>query len=159
MGVDDGSGVIPIDIAGGGAVELKQTFRETKKEGMFADLKNAVGKGKPIMFGSYAFQNPINSAASEFECKERIFTADSQLYAAGWVKEGVLTGRAIFSSSSATKAGRNCSRPPPGPPRRLSLPAPSPSEWVRSSASSPSSCSPCAGRLAWGAAHGMRPTL
>ena len=49
--LDDGSGGIPVDASAGGDMETKKTFDETKKEGFFADLKSAVGKGEPIMLG------------------------------------------------------------------------------------------------------------
>lgn len=98
VGVDDGSGVLPLDLAGGGDFDLKKTFEEKHKEGMFDDLKNAVGKGKPIIFGNFQFQNPINSKANEFVCKEKVFTADGgTVYANGYMKQGVLSGKAIFS--------------------------------------------------------------
>ena len=75
VGVDDGSGIVPLDLASGGDFDLKQTFKETKKEGMFDDLKNALGAKKPIVFGNYAFENPVNSRANEFTCIEKVFTA------------------------------------------------------------------------------------
>ena len=98
VGVDDGSGVLPLDLAGGGDFDLEKTFEEKHKEGMFDDLKNAVGKGKPISFGNFQFQNPVGSKASEFVCKEKVFTASGgTLYANGYMKQGVLSGKAIFS--------------------------------------------------------------
>jgi hypothetical protein len=98
VGVDDGSGVLPLDLAGGGDFDLKKTFEEKHKEGMFDDLKNAVGKGKPVIFGNFHFQNPVGSKANEFVCTEKVFTADGgAVYANGYMKEGVLSGKAIFS--------------------------------------------------------------
>ena len=98
VGVDDGSGVLPLDLAGGGDFDLNKTFEEKHKEGMFDDLKNAVGKGKPISFGNFQFQNPVGSKASEFVCTEKVFTADGgSVYANGYMKQGVLSGKAIFA--------------------------------------------------------------
>jgi hypothetical protein len=82
--LDDGSGAVRIDANQGGDFEpLKQTFDETKKEGFLADLKSAIGKGKPIMFGHYAFTNPVNSKASEFRCIERVMPVQPRLYVCG----------------------------------------------------------------------------
>jgi len=98
VGVDDGSGVLPLNLAGGGDFDLKDTFEEKHKEGMFDDLKNAVGKGKAIEFGNFQFQNPVNSKANEFVCKEKVFLADGgTVYAAGYMKQGVLSGKGLFS--------------------------------------------------------------
>ncbi len=97
VGVDDGSGVAPLNLQGGGDFDLRQTFNETKKEGMFDDLKNALGKGKPIVFGHYNFENPVNSKANKFVCTERVFEATNNIYAAGYVKDGVLSGKGLFS--------------------------------------------------------------
>lgn len=97
VGVDDGSGLVPLNLAGGGDFDLKQTFKETKKEGMFDDLKNALGKGKPIVFGNFNFENPVNSKANEFTCIEKVFVSDGEVYAAGYVKDGVLSGKGLFS--------------------------------------------------------------
>ncbi len=97
VGVDDGSGVVPLNLAGGGDFDLKQTFSEKHKEGMFDDLKNAVGKGKPVVFGNFNFTNPVNSKASEFVCTEKVFVADGTVYAAGYMKEGVISSKGLFS--------------------------------------------------------------
>jgi hypothetical protein len=98
VGVDDGSGVLPVNLADGGDFDLQKTFEEKHKEGMFDDLKNAVGKGKPITFGNFEFRNPVNSKANEFVCTEKVFKADGgTVYANGYMKQGVLTGKAIFS--------------------------------------------------------------
>ena len=70
--LDDGSGAVAIDASQGGDMDLKMTFNESKKEGFFADLKSAVGKGEPMMFGNYAFHNPPMSKANEFRCVEMI---------------------------------------------------------------------------------------
>ena len=94
--LDDGSGGIPIDASGGGDLELKKTFEESKKEGFFADLKGAVGKGEPIMFGNYAFQNPPMSKANRFVCTERVVPMAQQAFALGKLQEGVITGAGMF---------------------------------------------------------------
>jgi hypothetical protein len=87
--VDDGSGAIKIDASKGGDFDcLEKTFDETKKEGMFADLKSAVGKGQPIMFGNYAFQNPPLSAANKFECVEKVVKPQQQLFVLGKIDTG-----------------------------------------------------------------------
>ena len=43
--IDDGSGAVKVDASKGGDFDdvLEKTFDQTKKEGFFADLKNAVG--------------------------------------------------------------------------------------------------------------------
>ncbi len=98
VGVDDGSGVVPLNLAGGGDFDLLKSFEERHKEGMFDDLKNAVGKGKPVMFGNFQFHNPVNSKASEFVCTEKVFKADGgTVYAAGYIKQGVLSGKGLFA--------------------------------------------------------------
>ncbi len=90
--LDDGSGAITVDAAKGGDFEpLEKTFEETKKEGFFADLKNAVGKGQPMMFGKYAFHNPVNSKADKFQCIEKVFKVQPKLYAVGKLDGGKIT--------------------------------------------------------------------
>ncbi len=87
--LDDGSGAVTVEAAKGGDFEpLEKTFDETKKEGFFADLKNAVGKGQPMMFGKYAFQNPVNSKADKFQCIETVFKVQPKLYAVGKLEGG-----------------------------------------------------------------------
>ncbi len=82
--VNDGSGPVRIDASKGGDFDgLSTTFDETKKEGFFADLKSAIGKGEPIMFGQYAFHNPSMSKANEFRCIERVLPLAPQLYVCG----------------------------------------------------------------------------
>jgi hypothetical protein len=89
--LNDGSGSVPVRADQGGDFEpLEKTFDETKKEGFFADLKNALGKGQPIMFGQYPFQNPINSVADKFECVEKVLKVQSRLYANGKLEGGVI---------------------------------------------------------------------
>lgn len=97
VGVDDGSGVVPLDLARGGDFDLRKTFEETKKEGFFDDLKNAVGAKKPIVFGNFNFENPVGSKANEFRCIEKVFAPQTTVYAAGWAQNGVLTRKGIFS--------------------------------------------------------------
>ncbi len=103
VGVDDGTGVVPLNLAGGGDFDLKQTFQRSQKEGMFDDLKNALGKGKPIVFGNFNFENPVNSKANEFRCTEKVFIAEGNVYAAGYVKDGVLSGKGLFSLLVSSK--------------------------------------------------------
>ncbi|HJL17433.1 MAG TPA: GIDE domain-containing protein [Sandaracinaceae bacterium LLY-WYZ-13_1] len=94
--LDDGSGGIPVDASAGGDVDLQKTFDETKKEGFFADLKGAVGKGEPIMFGNYAFANPTLSKANEFRCIERLVPLPEQAFALGKLEEGVITSSGLL---------------------------------------------------------------
>ena len=94
--LDDGSGGVPIDVSGGGDVDMQKTFDETKKEGFFADLKGAVGKGEPMMFGNYAFHNPPMSKANKFKCTERIVPMPSQAFALGKMEQGVITGAGML---------------------------------------------------------------
>lgn len=89
--LDDGSGQIAIDASKGGDFDMQQTFNEEKKEGFFADLKNALGKGQPIMFGNYAFPNPPLSKANKFRCTERVLPMPQQLFALGKLEQSVLT--------------------------------------------------------------------
>lgn len=90
--VDDGSGPVAVLAEQGGDFELAKTFEETKKEGFFADLKSAVGKGEPVMFGQYAFENPPMSKANKFTCTEKIVPVTPRLYVCGKVQ-----GKAIGS--------------------------------------------------------------
>jgi len=94
--LDDGSGGIPIDASGGGDMDMQKTFDETQKEGFFADLKSAVGKGQPMMFGNYAFANPPMSKANKFHCTERIVPVPQQAFALGKLQEGVVTGAGML---------------------------------------------------------------
>lgn len=90
--IDDGSGPVPIDASKGGDFDgLKETFNQEKKEGIFDDLKAAVGKGKAMEFGSYAFSNPIGSKADKFRCTEKILPVTPNLFAAGKAAQGVIT--------------------------------------------------------------------
>lgn len=95
--LNDGSGAIPIDASKGGDFEMQETFDETKKEGFFADLKNAVGKGEPIMFGHYAFANPPMSKANKFRCIEKIVPVSERLFALGKLEHGVITSPGFLS--------------------------------------------------------------
>lgn len=88
--LDDGSGSIPVDASKGGDFDLKQTFDDTKKEGFFADLKSAVGKGEPIMFGQYAFPNPPMSKANKFRCIEKVLPVPPRLFALGKLEQNVI---------------------------------------------------------------------
>jgi hypothetical protein len=92
--VDDGSGPVEILASGGGDFDMEETFSETKKEGFLADLKGAVGKGKPITFGQYAFENPPMSKANKFKCTEHVLKVHPRLYVLGKTE-----GRAIGSPS------------------------------------------------------------
>ena len=90
--LDDGSGPVPVDASQGGDFDnLEKTFSETKKEGLFADLKSAVGKGEPMMFGEYAFENPPMSKADKFECTEKVVKVAPRMYVCGKHAEGVIT--------------------------------------------------------------------
>ena len=90
--LDDGSGPVIINAGDGGDFDgLEKTFDETKKEGLFADLKNAVGKGEPMMFGTYAFENPPMSKADKFHCTERVLKPSDNLFASGKFADGVIT--------------------------------------------------------------------
>ncbi len=101
--LDDGSGGVPIDASGGGDLETQKTFDETKKEGFFADLKGAVGKGEPIMFGNFAFENPLLSKADVFHCVERIVPMPQQAFALGKIEQGVVTGAGMFGLMLSSK--------------------------------------------------------
>lgn len=90
--INDGSGPVQVNASQGGDLDpLDKAFDETKKEGFFADLKGLVGKGEPIMFGHYAFQNPINSKASEFRCIEKVMPIQQQLYVCGKSEGSAIT--------------------------------------------------------------------
>lgn len=102
--LDDGSGAIPIDASGGGDLELKQTYNESKKEGFFADLKAAVGKGEPMMFGQYAFHNPPMSKADKFRCVEMIVPLPEKAFALGKLKDGVVTGAGMLGLMLSQKS-------------------------------------------------------
>ena len=87
--LDDGTGAIRVDASKGGDFDcMEKTFDETKKEGFFADLKSAVGKGQPIMFGSYAFHNPVNSTANKFECVEKVVKPQQHMFVLGKLENG-----------------------------------------------------------------------
>ncbi len=101
--LDDGSGGIPIDASGGGDFEMQKTFDETQKEGFFADLKSAVGKGQPMMFGNYPFANPPMSKANKFHCVERIVPVPQQAFALGKLQDGVVTGAGILGLMLSSK--------------------------------------------------------
>ncbi len=94
--LNDGSGAIPIDASQGGDFDLKKTFDETKSEGFFADLKNAVGTPEPIMFGNYAFANPPMSKANKFRCEERIVPLPPKAFVLGKLENGVITRAGMF---------------------------------------------------------------
>ncbi|NOY89969.1 MAG: hypothetical protein GXP55_02080 [Deltaproteobacteria bacterium] len=83
FGIDDGSGPVAIVATKGGSFDLDKTFDETKKEGLFADLKNAVGNKEPIAFGRYLFDNPAMSKANTFRCVEKILPLSETLFACG----------------------------------------------------------------------------
>jgi hypothetical protein len=104
--VDDGSGSIRIDASKGGDFDcMEKTFDETKKEGFFADLKGAVGKGEPIMFGNYAFANPPMSTANKFECVERVVRPQQQLFVLGKIGGGAI-GSPSWTSLILSKKSR-----------------------------------------------------
>lgn len=105
--IDDGSGPVLVNAGNGGDFdEIEKTFDETKKEGLFADLKNAVGKGEPMMFGTYAFENPPMSKADKFTCTERVLKPSDNLFVSGKFADGVITtpdgmlGALMLSSKS-----------------------------------------------------------
>ena len=102
--LDDGSGGIPVDASAGGDMDLQKSFDETKKEGFFADLKGAVGKGEPIMFGNYAFANPPMSKANKFQCTERIVPLPQQAFALGKLQEGVITSTGMLGLMLSAKS-------------------------------------------------------
>ncbi len=93
--LDDGSGEVRIVAEQGGDFDaLEKIFDETKKEGFFADLKNAIGKGKPIEFGKYAFENPVNSKADKFTCTEHVLKVSPRMFALGKYADGAITSPA-----------------------------------------------------------------
>jgi len=94
--LDDGSGPVPIDASQGGDFDTQKTFDETKKEGFFADLKNAVGTPEPMMFGNYAFANPPMSKANKFQCTERIVPVPPKAFVLGKLESGVITRAGMF---------------------------------------------------------------
>lgn len=94
--VDDGSGPVAVDASQGGDMDMKKSFDETKKEGFFADLKNAMGKGAPMMFGHYAFVNPTLSKASSFQCVERIVPVPEKAFALGPLENGAITSNGML---------------------------------------------------------------
>lgn len=103
--LNDGSGSVPVDASEGGDFDLKKTFDETKKEGFFADLKNAVGTPEPIMFGNYAFANPPMSKANKFECEEKIVPVPEKAFVLGKVENGKI-GRAGMFGMILSEKGR-----------------------------------------------------
>jgi len=89
--LDDGSGPVPVRASNGGDFEpMVKTFDETRKEGFFADLKSVVGKGKPIMFGNYAFENPPMSKANKFQCIEKVLKPADRMFALGKHEAGAV---------------------------------------------------------------------
>jgi len=104
--VDDGSGAIGINASEGGDFEpMETTFDETKKEGLLADLKSAVGKGEPMMFGSYAFENPPMSKANKFTCTEKVFKPQDKLFVLGRLDAGKI-GAPKWASLIISNKGR-----------------------------------------------------
>jgi hypothetical protein len=89
--VDDGSGPVIVDARKGGDLELEKKFDETKKEGFFADLKNAVGVKEPIIFGQFALDNPPMSVADKFNCTEHVLPVHPRLFVLGRHEAGVIT--------------------------------------------------------------------
>jgi hypothetical protein len=103
--LDDGSGPVPVDASKGGDFDcLDKTFSETKKEGLFADLKSAVGKREPMMFGEYSFDNPAMSKADTFECTEKVIQVPSRLYVCGKHAEGMVTSPGWTTLIMSTKS-------------------------------------------------------
>jgi hypothetical protein len=89
--VDDGTGAVPIAADSGGDFELEKKFDQTKKEGVFADLKNAFSKNKePIVFGNFSFENPPMSKADKFTCTEYVLPIPQRLYVVGKHTAGVI---------------------------------------------------------------------
>lgn len=90
--VNDGSGDVAVDARKGvSSDELKESFKKEQKEGLFDDIKKAVGKGKAMEFGSYGFENPIGSKADRFVCTEKVIPVTSHQYVAGKAAQGVIT--------------------------------------------------------------------
>lgn len=103
--LDDGTGPVEVLAGDGGDFDMETTFEETKKEGFFADLKGAVGKGEPIMFGNYAFENPPMSKANVFTCVERVMPLVPHVFAMGTV-QGNAVGSPSWSSLVLSSKGR-----------------------------------------------------
>lgn len=101
--LNDGSGSVPIDASQGGDYDLKKTFSETKKEGFFADLKNAIGTPEPIMFGNYAFANPPMSKANSFQCVEQIVPVEPKAFVLGKLENGRITSAGMFGMILSAK--------------------------------------------------------
>lgn len=102
--LNDGSGSVPVDASQGGDFDMQKTFDDTRKEGFFADLKNAVGTPEPIMFGSYAFANPPMSKANTFQCVERIVPVPPTAFALGKLEHGVVTSPGMFGIMLSAKS-------------------------------------------------------
>lgn len=96
VSIDDGSGPVSIHLGDGGDLPLKETFQETKKEGVFGGLKNALGKSETMMFGEYAFDNPPMSKATSFKCIEKVVPVMDKGFALGKLNDGVLRGSGMF---------------------------------------------------------------
>lgn len=105
IGIDDGSGVAHLDIDKAEELELRETFRETKKEGRYDDLVNTLGMNRPIVFRNFNFTNPPGSEADRFTCTEKVFEETDTVFAAGYTKEGVLSDKGM-SSLIVSKKGR-----------------------------------------------------
>lgn len=86
--LDDGSGPVHVlmDDVQHGDFDTEKSFSETKKEGFFAGLKQAVGRGEPIVFGQFSYQPEMGHAATEFHCEERILAVAPQMFALGKAK-------------------------------------------------------------------------
>ena len=54
----------------------------------------AVGKGKPIEFGKYAFENPQNTKADKFTCTEQVLKVSPRMFVLGKYDEGAITSPA-----------------------------------------------------------------
>jgi hypothetical protein len=103
--VDDGSGPVPIAADSGGDFDLEKKFDQTKKEGMFADIKNAFGKKEPIVFGNFSFDNPPMSKADRFTCTEYVLPLPPKLYVVGKHAAGVI-GSPNWTSLILSKKSR-----------------------------------------------------
>jgi len=101
--IDDGSGPVRVHLGDGGDLPLKETFQETKKEGVFGGLKNAMGKSETMMFGDYGFNNPPMSKATSFKCIEKVVPVVDKGFALGKLDNGVLRGSGIFGLLLSTK--------------------------------------------------------
>ncbi|MCA9670039.1 MAG: hypothetical protein KC503_30800 [Myxococcales bacterium] len=100
--LDDGSGAVLIDAREGGDFDEETSYDETKKEGFFSDLRAAVGREKPIMFGNYEFYSGV-SKANKFTCTETIVPVQPKLFALGVHREGVITAPKWRSLILSTK--------------------------------------------------------